>query len=133
MSSGFPPPIDADLDMLASKTVPAIFEVHKQLGPGLLESVYERCLVYELELRGLRVQRQVPLPIVYKKIRFDEGLRLDLLIGGKLVVELKTVQSLEAIHMTQILTYLKLSRKRLGLLVNFNVSLIKDGIKRVVL
>lgn len=99
----------------------------------MLESVYETCLTYELEKRGLTVKRQVPVPIQYDDIRLDEGLRLDLLVGNSLVVELKAVEKLLPIHEAQILTYLKLSKRRLGLLINFNVPLIKNGIRRLVL
>lgn len=126
-------PVSADLDLIASRTVASIFEVHKELGPGLLESVYECCLLNELHRRGLNVEAQVPLPIIYKDCKIDAGLRLDLLIESELVVELKAVESLLDVHTAQMLTYLKLSRRRLGLLVNFNVPLNKHGIRRIAL
>ena len=126
-------PVSADLDLIASKTVASIFEVHTELGPGLLESVYECCLLNELHRRGLTVEAQVPLPIIYKDCKIDAGLRLDLLIEDELVVELKAVETLLDVHTAQMLTYLKLSKRRLGLLVNFNVPLIKHGIRRIAL
>jgi GxxExxY protein len=126
-------PISVELDRIASITVTSIFEVHKTLGPGLLESVYAYCLIHELRSRGLHVEAQVPLPIYYKDVRLDAGLRLDLLVEHELIVELKAIESIGDVHMAQLLTYLKLSNKRLGFLVNFNVPLIKQGIKRVAL
>jgi GxxExxY protein len=126
-------PVSVELDRVASATVSAIFDVHKHLGPGLLESVYEHCLIYELRSRGLLVQWQVPVPVVYKGTRIDAGLRLDLLVENELIVELKAIESLQDVHLAQMLTYLKLAGKELGLLVNFNVPLIKQGIRRVVL
>jgi len=113
--------------------VDAAYAVHRALGPGLLESVYEICLVHELVKRGLNVERQVSLPVVYDSIRLDAGLRLNLLVEKQVVVELKAVELLLPVHKAQVLTYLKLSSHRLGLLINFNVSLIKDGIQRVAL
>ena len=126
-------PIPAEVDRVSREVVDAIFSVHSTLGPGLLESVYEVCLAYELAQRGLQVNRQVALPVNYGGVRLEAGLRLDLLIENCLVVELKTVETILAVHKAQILTYLKLSHHRVGLLVNFNVRLIKDGIVRVVL
>ena len=111
----------------------AAFAVHSKLGPGLLESVYEVCLVHELKKRGLVVERQIPLPIEYDGIRLDAGLRLDLLVESCVIVELKAVESLLPVHKAQILTYLKLTGHRLGILINFHVSLIRDGIKRIAL
>jgi len=110
----------------------AAFEVHKNLGPGLLESSYEECLYYELKNKGLFVEKQKALPLVYKEVRLDIGYRIDLLIEHKLIVEIKSVEALNEIHLAQILTYLKLSNCKLGLLINFNVTLLKNGIKRVV-
>jgi len=112
--------------------VDAAFQVHTRLGPGLLESVYEVVLAYELKKRGLQVERQVPVPIVYDELRFDEGFRADLIIEGKLVLELKSVETVAPVHKKQLLTYLRLMDKRLGLLINFGEELIKDGINRVV-
>jgi GxxExxY protein len=133
MNSESRQPASPELDRLASITVSSIFEVHRELGPGLLESVYEYCLLNELHRRGLEVRCQVVLPIIYKNSRIDGGLRLDMLVEDQLVVELKAVESLLDVHTAQMLTYLKLSHRQLGLLVNFNVPLIKHGIKRIIL
>jgi GxxExxY protein len=108
----------------------AAIEVHKQLGPGLLESAYEECLCHELTIRKINFERQKPIPLVYKETKLDCGYRLDLLVEGRIVVELKAVDGLGPIHDAIILTYLKLSGHKLGLLINFNVALLKDGIKR---
>jgi GxxExxY protein len=121
------------LEAVAKAVVDAAFRVHTTLGPGLLESVYEACLVHELHRRGVGVAAQVSLPIEYDGLKLDGGLRLDLVVDGQLIVELKAVEALLPIHMAQMLTYLKLSRRHLGLLINFNVPLIKDGIRRVIL
>lgn len=118
---------------LTEQVIGAAIEVHRTLGPGLLESSYEACLAYELELRGLRIARQLPLPIVYKKVHLDEGYRLDLVDEDQVVIELKHVEKLLPIHEAQLITYLKLSGKRVGLVVNFNVRVLKDGILRRVL
>lgn len=125
--------ISSKTDEIATAVVDAAYAVHRALGPGLLEGVYEICLVHELVKRGLDVERQVTLPIVYDSIRLDAGLRIDLLIGQQVVVELKAIELLLPIHEAQLLTYLKLSGHRLGLLINFNVPLIKQGIRRMVL
>ncbi len=106
--------------------------VHKELGPGLLESAYESCLVHELIKEGLSVETQKPLPLIYKGIKMDCSYRLDVIVEDKVIVEIKSVDELSNIHTAQLLTYLKLSNKRLGLLINFNVLLIKNGIKRIV-
>ena len=113
--------------------VDAALSVHRELGPGLLESVYEAVLAQELRERGLRVDRQVAVPIEYHGMRFDEGFRADLIIEGKVILELKSVEDVINAHKKQVLTYLKLSGLRLALLINFNVHLIKDGIKRIAL
>jgi len=105
-------------------------EVHKQLGPGLLESAYQECLFYELKNSGLTVIKEIALPIVYKEIKLDHGYRIDLLIENKVVIELKTVGFLNDVHTAQILTYMKLGNYNLGLLLNFHVKLLKNGIKR---
>lgn len=105
--------------------------VHKKLGPGLLESSYEECLVYEINKTGLRVERQKALPLIYEEVKLDVGYRIDLLIEGKVIIELKAVEFLNDVHLAQILTYLKLSDCKLGLLINFNVTKVVDGIKRV--
>ncbi len=108
------------------------FKVHTSLGPGLLESAYEECLYYELLQSGLSVEKQKPLPLIYKEIKLDAGYRVDLLVENKVIVEIKSVESLADIHMAQILTYLKLSGCKLGLLANFNVRHFIYGIKRVI-
>lgn len=126
-------PISAEIDIIAKQVVDSAFQVHQRLGPGLLESVYERCLCHELEKRDIPFQTQLAIPIHYDNIKLDGGLRLDLLAAGAVIVELKAIDSLLAIHEAQLLTYLKLSNKRLGLLINFNVTLIKNGIKRIAL
>ena len=126
-------PVPAEVERVAKLIVDAAFQVHKELGPGLLESVYETCLAYELDHRGVKVERQVALPITYKGVRLDAGLRLDMLVESSVIVELKAVETMIPLFDAQLLTYLKLTQKRLGLLINFNVPLIKDGIKRVVL
>ena len=117
---------------LSKIVVDCIFKVHKNIGPGLLESVYEECLFYELSKTGLLVERQKPLPLFYETIKMEIGYRLDFLIENKLVIEVKAVEALNDVHKAQVITYLKLSGCKLGLLVNFNVVLIKDGIKRIV-
>ncbi len=106
-------------------------KVHRNLGPGLLESSYEECLFYELNKSGLFIERQKSLPLIYENIKLDIGYRVDLLIEKKLIIELKSVDALNDIHFAQLLTYLKLSNCKLGLLINFNVTLIKNGIKRI--
>ncbi|NBC58775.1 MAG: GxxExxY protein [Bacteroidetes bacterium] len=117
---------------ISSKVIGAAIEVHKQLGPGLLESTYEACLLYELEEQGLEVKRQMALPIVYKKVKLNAGYRIDLLIENKVIVEIKSVEALADIHTAQLLTYLKLKDLKLGLLINFNEVLLKNGIRRIV-
>jgi GxxExxY protein len=119
-------------NMVAKAIVDAAFKVHKTLGPGLLESVYERVLAYELDGRGLRIQRQVPIPIVYESITFDEGFRADLIVEDKVIVELKSVETIAPVHKKQLLTYLKLSGLKLGYLLNFGAAYLKDGIVRTV-
>jgi len=118
---------------LAFKVIGAAIEVHKKLGPGLLESAYQECLSFELKEMGLKVEREVPRPIVYKDIQLDHGYRIDLLIENALVVELKTAEFFTDVHLAQVLTYLKLGGYKLGLLINFNTSKLSDGIKRVIL
>lgn len=117
---------------IAKAIVDAAYKIHTTLGPGLLESVYEVVLAHELRERGLRVARQVPVRIAYEGVQFDEGYRIDLLVEDAVVVELKSVEEIIPVHKKQLLTYLRLSDKRLGLLINFNTELIKDGIQRVV-
>lgn len=115
------------------KILDCSFQVHTALGPGLLESAYEECLYYELLQSGLKVKKQKPLPLIYKEVKLEAGYRVDLLVENKVIVEIKSVDSLADIHMAQILTYLKLAECKLGLLVNFNVKHLKDGIRRVIL
>jgi GxxExxY protein len=117
----------------AAVVVDAAFAVHSTLGPGLLESVYEVCLAHELDKRGRQVRRQLSLPVVYDGVRLDAGLRLDMVIDDCVVVEIKAVEHLLPVHHAQVLTYLKLTGHRLGILINFNTPLIKHGIRRVVL
>ncbi len=117
---------------IARQIVDAAFQIHTRLGPGLLESVYEATLAYELARRGLRVRRQVPIPLVYDDVRMDEGFRADLLVEEAVIIEIKSVEALAPVHFKQLLTYLRLADRRLGLLVNFNEALIKDGLHRVV-
>ena len=107
-------------------------KVHKSLGPGLLESAYEKCLVYELRKHNLKVDVQKPLPLVYEEVKLEAGYRVDIMINNKVVIEIKSVESLNDVHKAQVITYLKLSDCKLGMLINFNVSLIKNGINRIV-
>jgi GxxExxY protein len=125
--------IDSELDALARQVVDAAFKVHRSLGPGLLESAYEICLGVELSHRGLICETQVPVNITYGGVTVDSAFRLDLLVDGRLIVEIKAVEKLLPVHEAQLLTYLRLSSRRLGLLINFNVPLIKQGIKRLAL
>lgn len=118
-------------NQLSEQIIGAAIEVHKHMGPGLLESVYEECLAYELNLRKIAFERQKPVPLHYKGLEVSEMLRLDLLIGGLVVVEIKSVQFLLPIHEAQLMTYLKLTGCKLGLLLNFNTALLKDGIVRM--
>jgi len=118
---------------LIEKIIGAAIEVHRSLGPGLLESAYEECLCYELGQQGLNFQRQIPLPVVYKGVRLDCGYRIDPIVENKTVLELETVDRLLPIHQAQLLTYLKLGGYGMGLLMNFHSAVLKDGIKRVVL
>jgi GxxExxY protein len=120
-------------DPRSRRVIGAAIEVHKALGPGLLESAYAACLAHELGERGVRVSREVPLPVVYKGRRMNVGYRMDLVVDDQLVVEVKSVESLGPIHRAQLLTYLRLSGLRTGLLLNFNVELLRDGIERFVL
>ncbi|AEA45802.1 GxxExxY protein [Fluviicola taffensis] len=117
---------------LSSIIIGAAIDVHTLLGPGLLESVYETCLYYELKEIGLKVERQLDLPVVYKNVHLDSGFRLDLLIQDKVIIEIKAVKELSDIHLAQTMTYLRLSNTQLGLLINFNETRLKYGIKRVV-
>jgi len=124
---------EIDLNKTTEQIIGAAIEVHRALGPGLLESAYEECLCHELNLRKIPFERQKPLPVEYKGVKLDCGYRLDLLVDNSVVVELKAVETIEPIHEAQLLTYLKLGGWRLGLLINFNVPVLKDGIRRRVL
>jgi len=117
---------------ISGKIIGAAIEVHRKLGPGLLESAYEECLCCEMALRGIKFERQVPLPLNYKGVDLDCGYRLDLLVEDKVIVELKSIETLEPIHDAQLLTYLRLRNAWLGLIINFNVIMLKDGVRRLV-
>ena len=121
-----------DLEIIYKKVLDCSFRVHTELGPGLLESAYEECLYYELSQEGLKVEKQKELPLLYKEIRLKYGYRLDLLVEDSIIVEIKAVETLNDTHLAQILTYMKLSKCKLGLLVNFNVKSLKYGIKRII-
>ncbi len=126
-------PIPDAVNETSGVVVDAAFQVHQALGPGLLESVYEQCLQYELADRGLDVKRQVQVPLMYKELQFDCGFRIDLLVNDQVVVELKAVEVVLPIHLAQLLTYLKIAKHRVGLLINFNQTKIKNGIHRLAL
>jgi GxxExxY protein len=111
--------------------VDCAYKVHQKLGPGLLESVYEVALVHEIKKRGLSVERQIPIPIVYDDLRFDDGFRADIVVANSVILELKSVEQIQPVHKKQLLTYLRLSNRRLGFLINFGAELIKDGLSRV--
>jgi len=119
-----------ELNEITQKIIGCAIEVHKSLGPGLLESAYEECLSYELIKKGLNVKRQQPTPVVYKDIKLECGYRIDILVENSVVIELKVVDVFDPVHEAQILTYMKFSNKPLGLLINFNVTVLKNGIKR---
>jgi GxxExxY protein len=118
---------------LTEKIIGAAIEVHRALGPGLLESIYQTCLAHEMALRGLRFEKEKPLPVEYKDIKLESGYRLDFVVESKVVVELKAVDSIHNVHKAQLLTYLKLAGCKVGLLLNFNSAVLKDGIERLVL
>ena len=126
-------PLSEKEEQTAKEIVDSAYTVHKKLGPGLLEKVYEICFCHELSKRKIEFKRQIPVPIVYDGIEFDEGLRLDVLVEDKIICELKALDQMKPVWEAQILSYLKLTNKRLGFLINFNVPLIKKGIKRYVL
>ena len=119
-----------EVDALTGNIIGAAIEVHRALGPGLLESAYEACLIYELRLRRLKVESQKPLPIFYKDVMLDCGYRLDLVVEDRVIVEIKSVVSFAGIHEAQLLSYLKLSSCKIGLLINFNMKILRDGIRR---
>ena len=118
---------------ISNLVIGSAIEVHKHLGPGLLESAYQECLYFELINKGLRVEKEKSLPVVYKEVKLDHGYRIDLLVEKQVVIEIKTVEALTEVHQAQILTYLKLGGFELGLLLNFNVKLLKDGIRRFII
>jgi GxxExxY protein len=122
-----------ELTQLTERIIGAAIEVHRTLGPGLLESIYEACLCRELELRGLAFERQPTLPLEYKGLRFEAGVRPDVVVEGKFVVELKAVEKLLPVHEAQLLTYLRLGGYKVGLLINFNEAVLKDGLRRMIL
>ena len=124
--------ISPEIQLLSYKIIGLAIEVHRQLGPGLLESAYQECLFYEIKKAGLKVEKEITLPIIYKEIRLDQGYRIDLLVEDKLVVELKTVENYTSVHFAQILTYLKLGNYPLGLLINYNSKILKNNIKRFI-
>ncbi len=119
-----------EINVLTGKIIGCAIKVHRALGPGLLESAYEECLSYELNQSGFYIERQKPVPVIYKEIKLECGYRIDILVNNLVLIELKSVEVLNPVHEAQILTYMKFSRKEFGLLINFNVSLLKNGIKR---
>jgi GxxExxY protein len=122
-----------EINQITEIIIGCAIKVHKYLGPGLLESAYEECMVFELKNAGLVVERQKPVPIIYKEIKLDFGYRIDILVENTVLIELKTVDAFNPVHEAQILTYMKFSEKRTGLLINFNVKLLKTGIKRYII
>ncbi|TDD93994.1 GxxExxY protein [Flavobacterium cellulosilyticum] len=124
--------IPEELQSISYKVIGLAIEVHRQLGPGLLESAYQECLYYEIKKAGLKVEKEITLPITYKEIKLDHGYRIDLLVEDQLVIELKTVESYTSVHFAQILTYLKLGNYALGLLINYNSKILKNNIKRFI-
>jgi GxxExxY protein len=131
MSTNFEP-ISGELERLAKIAVNAAYQVHSTLGPGLLESVYEVCMMHEFAKIGILAERQLAVPVLYDGVLLDAALRIDILVGGKLILELKAVEQIAPVHKAQLITYLKLTNRRLWFLINFNVPVIKDGIKRIV-
>ena len=125
--------LNVDVNKITGLIIGCAIEVHRSLGPGLLESAYEECLVFELRNKGLNVSRQTPVPIIYKDVKLDYGYRIDILVENLVVVELKVVDEINPVHEAQILTYMKFSGKSVGLLINFNVTVLKNGIRRYVL
>ncbi|MEM9548891.1 MAG: GxxExxY protein [Bacteroidota bacterium] len=117
---------------IAKNVFEAALLVHRKLGPGLLESAYQNCLIYELQRKGLIIEKEKPLPLIYNSIHLDIGYRIDIMVNNKFIIELKCVEALNEIHMAQILTYLRLSNCKLGMLINFNVKMLKHGVKRVI-
>lgn len=124
---------DKALEKLATEVIGHSIQVHKKLGPGLLENAYKECLLYELHKNNLYAQKEVMMPLVYEEVKLDAGYRIDILVENKLVIELKAVDALNDVHLAQVLTYLKVGNFKLGLLMNFNVKMLKHGIRRVIL
>lgn len=120
------------LDEISHRIIGAAIEVHRHLGPGLLESAYQSCLAFELKQLGLKVEEQKPLPVVYKQVKLDCGYRLDMVVEDEIIVEIKAIEKLLPIHDAQLLSYLRLTKKRIGLLMNFHVPVLKNGLKRIV-
>ena len=131
MQSGSAPPRKLSPNELSHEIIRAALKVHTALGPGLLESAYQTCLAYELRQMGFRVETEVPLPVVYKGVQLDCGYRLDLVVEDLVVVELKSIDAIAPVHKAQMISYLKLSGKSLGLLINFNVPMFRDGVRRM--
>lgn len=123
---------EMNINEITEKIIGCAIEVHRQLGPGLLESTYEACLLYELKNSGLQVKTQIGLPLIYKEIKLEVGYRMDFLVENCVIVEIKSVEALTDVHTAQVLTYLKLSNSKIGLLINFNVLRLKEGIKRLI-
>jgi len=121
------------INQITQEILDSAFKVHTSLGPGLLESAYKACLAYELRKKGLKVEEEKPIPVIYEEVKLDCGYRLDLLVEDAVVVELKTVEAFADVHFAQILTYLRFADKKVGLLINFNVKSLKDGIKRFII
>ena len=121
------------INQLTQKIIGIAMQVHTQLGPGLLESAYKECLSYELINSGLYVQKEFPVPLIYKEVKLDCGYRADIIINNEVILEIKSVEVLNDVHLAQILTYLKIANKKIGLLMNFNVARLRDGIRRVIL
>ena len=119
-------------NQITEKIIGCAIKVHKELGPGLLESAYKECLYYELQKAGMKVEKEKPLPLIYHEVKLEIGYRIDLLVEDQVVIEIKSVEGLTDVHTAQVLTYLKLNNNKLGLLINFNVSLLKNGIKRLI-
>ena len=119
-----------EINQITEKIIGCAIEVHKRLGPGLLESAYEECLSYELRNAGFSIERQIPVLVVYKEIKLEMGYRIDILVENAVVLELKSIDAFAPVHEAQILTYMKFSNKKIGLLINFNVNLLKEGIRR---
>jgi GxxExxY protein len=122
-----------EFENISYEIIGLAIEVHKHLGPGLLESAYEECLIYELKQKGFKVERQKPVPVVYKEIKLECGYRIDILVEDKVIIEIKSVEAIAPVHEAQVLTYMKFAKIKLGLLINFNVTVLKAGLKRFVM